>query len=108
MPFRTRPLGCCGSRVAHFYALQWHRSGHVTCSVTAHEENAMLNMQQLKELLLQSLEHERGGVNIYEMAIRCAVSEDLRHQWSVYLEQTHTHVEILETVMRKLEIDPEQ
>ena len=68
----------------------------------------MLNMQQLKELLLQSLEHERGGVNIYEMAIRCAVSEDLRHQWSVYLEQTHTHVEILETVMRQLEIDPEQ
>ena len=65
-------------------------------------------MRHLKELLLQSLEHERGGVETYETAIRCAVSEDLRHQWSEYLEQTHTHVAILESVLRMLEIDPEQ
>ena len=68
----------------------------------------MLDMRQLKELLLQSLEHERGGVHVYETAIRCAVSEDLRQQWSVYLEQTHSHAQILEEVFRKLEIDPEQ
>jgi rubrerythrin len=68
----------------------------------------MLDMQQLKELLLQSLEHERGGVHVYETALRCAVSADLRQQWSVYLEQTRTHVRILEEVFRKLEIDPEQ
>lgn len=68
----------------------------------------MLDMQQLKELLLQSLEHERGGVNVYETAIGCAVSEDLKQQWSVYLEQTHTHVRILEEVLRTFEIDPEQ
>lgn len=68
----------------------------------------MLDMQQLTELLLQSLEHERSGVNVYETAIGCAVSEDLKQQWSVYLEQTHTHVQILEEVLRKFEIDPEQ
>jgi hypothetical protein len=68
----------------------------------------MLDMQQFKELLLQSLEHERGGVHVYEAAIRCAVSGDLIQQWSVYLEQTRTHVRILEDVFRKLEIDPEQ
>ena len=68
----------------------------------------MVHMQQLKELLLQSLEHERSGVNVYETAIRCAVSEDLKHQWSVYLEQTHAHVQILEDVFRKLEIDTEE
>jgi len=68
----------------------------------------MLDMQQLKELLLQSLEHERGGVTIYETAIRCAVSQDLKQQWSVYRDQTRTHVRILEEVFRKLEIDPEQ
>jgi len=68
----------------------------------------MLDMQQLKELLLQSLEHERGGVRVYETAIGCAVSEDLKQQWSVYLEQTRTHVQILEEVFRKLEIDCEQ
>ena len=68
----------------------------------------MIKTQQLKELLLQSLEHERAGVNVYETAIRCAVSEDLRHQWSEYLEQTHTHAATLEDVLRNLEIDPEQ
>jgi rubrerythrin len=68
----------------------------------------MVDLLQLKELLLQSLEHERAGVNVYETAIRCAVSEDLKHQWSEYLEQTHTHVATLEGVLRKLEVDPEQ
>jgi hypothetical protein len=71
-------------------------------------ENDMLDKQRLEELLLQSLEHERGGVNVYETAIRCAISEDLKHEWSVYLEQTRTHVQILERVLQKLEIDPEQ
>jgi hypothetical protein len=69
---------------------------------------AMVDMQQLKELLLQSLEHERAGVDVYETAIRCAVSEDLKYQWSQYLEQTRTHVELVEGVLRNLEIDPEQ
>ena len=66
-----------------------------------------MQMQQLKELLLQSLEHERAGVEVYETAIRCAVSEDLKHQWSEYLEQTHAHAALLEGVLRMLEIDPE-
>src|SRR5262245_1156352 len=47
-----------------------------------------LDTQQLKELLLQSLEHERAGVAVYEAAIRCAVSGDLKQQWSEYLKQT--------------------
>jgi ferritin-like metal-binding protein YciE len=68
----------------------------------------MLDKQQLKELLLQALEHERGGVNIYETAIRCALSEHLKHEWSQYLEQTHTHVRMLEQLLKTLEIDPEQ
>lgn len=68
----------------------------------------MLDKQQLQELLLQSLEHERGGVDVYETAIECAVSEDLAKEWSEYLEQTRKHVQILERVFKKLEIDPEQ
>ena len=68
----------------------------------------MVDMRRLKQLLLQSLEHERAGVEAYETAIRCAVSQDLKHQWAEYLDQTHSHVEILERVLRKLEIDPEQ
>jgi hypothetical protein len=68
----------------------------------------MVDMPHLKELLLQSLEHERAGVEVYETAIRCAVSEDLKQQWSQYLEQTRLHVEILQGVLHRLEIDAEQ
>lgn len=68
----------------------------------------MLNSGQLQELLIQSLEHERGGVLVYETAVRCAVDEDLREEWTEYLEQTRRHVQILEGVFTKFEIDTEQ
>ncbi len=68
----------------------------------------MLDSPRFKELLVQALEHERGGVKLYETALRCAISEELRHEWSRYLEQTNTHVQILEQVLQKLEIDADQ
>ena len=68
----------------------------------------MLDNKQLQELLLQSLEHERGGVKVYETAVECAVCEDLKKEWSEYLEQTRKHVQILEGVFRKFELDTEQ
>jgi hypothetical protein len=61
---------------------------------------------QLKELLLQSLEHERGGVLVYETAIGCAVDASLKREWEEYLEQTRRHVEILTQVCRDLSLDP--
>jgi hypothetical protein len=67
----------------------------------------MLDVKQLHELLLQSLEHERGGVKVYEAAVSCAVSEDLKKEWSHYLDQTRTHVQILEGLCEKFEIDAE-
>ncbi len=66
-----------------------------------------MNRKQLEELLLQSLEHERGGVEVYRTAVQSAVNADLRKEWSEYLEQTRRHVQIVERVCRKLEIDPE-
>ena len=68
----------------------------------------MLDKQQFQELLLQSLEHERGGVKVYETAVECAIAPDLKREWQKYLEQTRNHVRILERVLQKLEIDPEQ
>jgi rubrerythrin len=67
-----------------------------------------MDSNQLKELLLQSLEHERGGVQIYETALEAAENEDLHEEWSEYLEQTRKHVQILEGVCRKFEIDAEE
>jgi rubrerythrin len=61
---------------------------------------------QLKELLLQSLEHERGGVLVYQTALECVVNKDLRKEWARYLEQTERHVEILSEVCAALRLDP--
>lgn len=68
----------------------------------------MLDTQQLRELLLQSLEHERGGVKVYETALKCVVNDDLRKEWSKYLTETRRHVQILEAVLGRFEIDPEE
>ena len=63
---------------------------------------------QLKELLLQALETERGGIQIYEMAVSLAVNDDLRTEWTEYLEQTRTHEQVLLHVFESLGLDPEE
>lgn len=68
----------------------------------------MVDRKQLEELLLQSLEHERGGVKVYETALQCVQSENLKKEWTEYLEQTREHVQILEGVFKKFELDPEK
>jgi ferritin-like metal-binding protein YciE len=64
-----------------------------------------MNPTQLQELILQSLEQERGGVQVYETALRCAVSKELKRTWENYHRQTVRHVEILEEVCGALGID---
>ena len=61
---------------------------------------------QLKELLLQSLEHERGGVLIYRTALECVLNAQLRDEWESYLDQTAQHVEVLTRVCGSLRLDP--
>ena len=67
----------------------------------------MVNVQ-LRELLLQSLEHERGGVLVYQTALECVLNRDLKKEWSEYLEQTEKHVEILTTACEALGLDPDE
>jgi hypothetical protein len=61
---------------------------------------------QLKELLLQSLVHERGGVLVYETALECAINTDLRDEWTEYYAQTVKHVAVLTDVCTALGLDP--
>jgi len=68
-------------------------------------ENDDMDTKQFSELILQSLEHELGGLLVYETALKCAVNDDLREEWEKYLEETRSHVEALSTVCRSLEID---
>lgn len=67
-----------------------------------------MNTQQLGELVLQSLEQELGGVNVYTTALACVQNEDLKAEWQEYLEQTKQHVGVLEGVARALSLDPQQ
>ncbi|MGE4063528.1 MAG: hypothetical protein AB7E79_09185 [Rhodospirillaceae bacterium] len=61
---------------------------------------------QMKELLLQALEHERGGVLVCRTALECVREDELRKEWEEYLEQTTNHVEVLERTCRALNLDP--
>jgi hypothetical protein len=63
---------------------------------------------QVKDLILQSLEHELGGVKVYETAVQCAINEELKEEWEKYLDQTRTHVEILRGVCEAFGIDPDE
>jgi hypothetical protein len=64
--------------------------------------------KQLQELLLQSLEHEMGGVRLYQAALKCAVNPDLKKEWEKYHEETQAHVSILHDVCLAMNIDPDQ
>lgn len=67
-----------------------------------------MNNAQVTELLLQSLEHEKGGVQVYETALKCVVNNDLREEWEGYLNETREHVRVLTDVLNTLKIDPYQ
>jgi rubrerythrin len=67
-----------------------------------------MKQDQVKELLLQSLEHERGGVKVYESALQCLLNDELKEEFEKYLEQTRNHERILLNVFSKLRLDPEE
>jgi rubrerythrin len=67
-----------------------------------------MNQAQVKELLLQSLQHERGGIQVYETALKCVQNDELKDEWAKYLDQTRNHERILTEVFEKLSLDPEE
>ena len=61
---------------------------------------------QFEELLLQGLETEMGGVEIYRMALKCVVNDDLKEEWEQYLEETEEHVQIMTDLVTKVGLEP--
>ena len=59
------------------------------------------------DLLYQALETEKGGVQVYVTALRCAVNQDFREELNKYLEQTKNHVQILSDILTALDLDPD-
>ena len=70
-------------------------------------KNKMLLAKVPTDLLYQALETEKGGVQVYVTALRCAVNKDLREEWNKYLEQTKNHVQIVSTILTSLGLDPD-
>ena len=64
-----------------------------------------MNTEKLHELLYEAYETEKGGVQVYETAIRCAVNKELKEEWEEYLEQTQHHVEIVESLLDQFGLD---
>ena len=62
--------------------------------------------EQVKELLYQMLETELGGAEVYTTALQCVVNEELEEEWTKYLEQTERHIEIMQQLLGKLDLDP--
>jgi rubrerythrin len=62
---------------------------------------------QIKELLYQALETEIGGQEVYKKAIECAVNEEVREEWTKYLDETENHERILRETFEKIGLDPE-
>ena len=67
-----------------------------------------MKIKQVEELVLQSLEHEIGGVQVYAAAVKCAVNADLKKEWEKYLGQTRTHVTALEGICKAMDLDAEK
>jgi rubrerythrin len=66
-----------------------------------------MNQETVIDLLLQSLEHERGGIKVYQAALQCVRNSDLRGEFEKYLRETQSHERILVDVCKALEIDAE-
>lgn len=67
--------------------------------------NNPVNTAEVVELLYQALETEKGGVQIYTTALRCVINDDLRKEWTEYLEQTKRHVQVVSGVLRQMNLD---
>ena len=65
-----------------------------------------MNGEQINELLLQALETEKGGVLIYQTALKCAQNKDLKKEWTEYLDQTKHHVEVMTNVVKAFGLNP--
>jgi hypothetical protein len=64
-----------------------------------------MKIEQVEELVLQSLEHELGGVKVYQTALACALHPGLKKEWKKYLDETQGHVTALEEACSALGID---
>jgi hypothetical protein len=65
-----------------------------------------IEREHVRELLLQALETERGGIEVYAAALECALDDDLHKEWGKYLDQTQRHEQAVLDLCEALDVDP--
>jgi rubrerythrin len=70
-------------------------------------KNNTVSTNYVTELLYQALETEKGGVQIYSTALRCALNKELKEEWNKYLEQTKIHVQVVSDILTAMNLDLE-
>ncbi|MCA1066948.1 hypothetical protein ACUTR7_03580 [Delftia sp. NA_296.1] len=63
---------------------------------------------QLGDLLLQMMETELGGEQVYRTALTCAVNEELKEEWQGYLDETLSHQNVVRTTCELLGVDADE
>ena len=61
---------------------------------------------EVEQFVLEALETELGGVEIYETALECVIDDDLREEWEKYLAQTREHVVAVTDICQAFGLDP--
>ena len=68
---------------------------------------ARYDSQQLNDMVLQMMETELGGEQVYRTALTCAVNPDLKEEWEGYLQETLTHQDVVRSLCDTLGLDPD-
>lgn len=63
---------------------------------------------EVAELLMQALETEIGGAEVYETAINCAQNKELKKEWERYHRETKHHIEVVRGLVKQMGLDPEE
>ena len=63
------------------------------------------NAEQLHDLVLQMMETELGGEQVYLTALQCAQNADLKKEWQGYLEETRMHQRVVRGLCESLGLD---
>jgi len=66
------------------------------------------SQEQLKDLLLQMMETELGGEQVYRAALKSVQNTDLKKEWTGYLNETITHQNVVRTTCELLNIDADE
>ena len=71
-------------------------------------KKAKYDRAQLEDLVLQMMETELGGEQVYRAAIATATNNDLKEEWEGYLEETLHHQEVVRGLCSTLGLNPER